>query len=90
MSRLEIVTKLQNIEERKSKFEDQLKAVKSIYFKTGEVRLEIETSDYTHQGVDSYIQFNQQLMIDYLKSEISQLTAEADKLVESLIPVSAK
>lgn len=84
ISRLEIANELQACEKRKEQFQKQLKAIESHYFKSGDIFFQIETDDYEHKGIEEFIEFVPELMIEYIRKEIEKLQVKSNKLIEKL------
>ena len=83
-TRLEISSAMHSIEKRLDLLHQQRKAISSHYFKEGFIQFEIESDDFRDKGHDTPIQFDKDLMIAYLTSEIDKLNKQSDDLLVEL------
>ena len=84
---LTTIDEIEQIEKSKQAFKLQLSAITSSYFKTGQITF--SAPDYGLNDDDNLqpsinIDFDTELMIKYIKSEIISLTSRSNKLIERL------
>lgn len=88
MTRLEKIKELGRIEITKRGFGDQLKAINSHYYKSGQMILSAEDIDlFNFDEITPRpiaINFEKELMIDYIKSEIEHLAERSIQIVKQL------
>lgn len=82
--RLELVNELQDVEQRKADFNEQLKAVESYYLEKGTFTIELQTNDFKHKGVDTPIAFTKDIFVEYLKREIAHLEKQSERILNDL------
>lgn len=87
INKLEIANELQECEKRKEQFQKQLNALKSHYLKSGVIFFELKTDDFQHKGVEEFIEFDTELMMEYITKEIEKLQMKSNQLVEKLAAV---
>lgn len=88
MTRLEIITKLNEIELRKQQFENLLNDASDYYCETIVIQADLTTTMFKNQRKyenGKSIQVSKDFFSEYLRREISELEIESDKLIEQLV-----
>lgn len=87
MTELERFEKLAELGRERKKFESALNDIKDEYFETGTFTLDISSTAYAYRRQYAHgttLDFNKNLMKDYLTLEIKRLTKEINELVSGL------
>lgn len=69
----------------KEVFEENLDAIKSLYFNKGKIRIDIvDTDDFNSRGNNEEVYFDERLMVEYLRIEIGQLETKIQDILTKL------
>lgn len=81
MDVLKEVTELKNLLERKAKFNNQLNKVTGSYFKRGAITFK---HDFQEKGTEDTVEFNKEIIKNYLEEEIKDLEDRCQTLIKRL------
>lgn len=84
MDRVEVARTLAETEEQIKVITDNIRAMSSLYYKSGKLSIRIETEDFHDKGSREDYYFSRDLLKEYLEKELERLQKISVNLLEKL------